>query len=137
MQKHKVFTEESKDYGVQVAKDIVEKDRLFKDLTSKQQWRINQVLGMYEVFENGSTYSTDVENNTKDAKNNVYVLDEHPDIKAKVEKVQSKADSVEMQEVLKQTPNVLKICYSILKYGKASEKQLKHVNIAVEILEQA
>ena len=144
MEKHKDFTEKSTDYGINVAKDIVSRGKLFKELSYKQQWRINQVLKIYEVMENGGTSVN--EKDTKDTNtktstyknvNNVYMLDENPEIRAKVEKVQSKADSVEMQEVLKKTPNVLKICYSIIKYGKASDKQLKHVYKALEILDQA
>lgn len=148
MEKHKEFTDNSKDYGINVAKDIVSRDRTFDKLSNKQQWRINQTLKIYEDLESGQSKTADdtgAKSNTVDNKkstkdgevNNVYMLNEHPEIKDKVEKVQSKADSVEMQEVLKVTPNVLKICYSIIRYGKASDRQMKHVNKALDILDQA
>ena len=38
--------------------------KLFKELSPKQQWRINQVLKIYEVMENGGTSVN--EKDTKD-----------------------------------------------------------------------
>ena len=137
MEKHKEFTDNSKDYGINVAKDIVSRDRTFDKLSNKQQWRINQTLKIYEDLDSGKSKTADDTGAKSNTVNNVYMLNEHPEIKDKVEKVQSKADSVEMQEVLKVTPNVLKICYSIIRYGKASDRQMKHVNKALDIIDQA
>lgn len=134
MDKHSEFTESTSEYGVKVAKDIIKRGISFDKLSQKQQWRINEEIRRYEKLDAGVKGKETIKDNDE---NNRYNLDEYPEIKEKVERIQSKADSVEMVDVLKEAPNVLKICISIIKNKRATDKQLKHVNKAIEILDRA
>lgn len=120
------------DYGVTVSKSIIESGKMYSELTPKQQWRINNTIKLLsnEVKEQDS--------NKEDREiNNFYVLSERPDIVEKIERLQNMADSVEMQEVLKVEPKVLLIALTITKYNRVSDKQLKHINKAIDILDRA
>ena len=118
------------DYGIETAKAILESGKLFKEFTPRQKWRINNTIRIYEDWASGNKEALEKLNRN-------YDLDEHPDIKDKVQRIIEKADDVEMQEVLKVTPNVIKICYTITRNNRASDRQMKHVNKAIEILDQA
>lgn len=132
--------------AITITNDIINRETSYEDLSRKQKYRVDQAIEIMQKLENkrlGKSEDTDSSNleQTKKSKqslddevNNTYTLDEHPEIRDKVNKLLNKADSVEMQAVLEKHPYVLKICYSILKYSKASDKQLKHINSAIEIL---
>lgn len=119
------------DYGIKVAKDIVESGKSYKELTYKQRWRVDRTIEIYGG-------KVDEENSSKPSDdNNVYDLDDHIEIKQKVQRIISKADSVEMQSVLSKYPSVLKIAYTIEKYNKASDRQMKFIDAAIEMLDNA
>ena len=127
----------SNDTSFIIAKDMISRRLKYKDMSAKQKYRLNDAikklceeLGIQDTMEvkpvNAST-DPDV--------NNTYFIDDHPDIKDKVRKLIDKSDSVEMSAVLEKEPSVLSICYSILKRGKASDRQLRHIESAIKILE--
>lgn len=132
--------------AITITNDIINRETSYEGLSRKQKYRVDQAIGIMQKLENkrlGKSEDTDSSNSEQTKKseqssddevNNTYTLDEHPEIRDKVNKLLNKADSVEMQAVLEKHPYVLKICYSILKYSKASDKQLKHINGAIEIL---
>ena len=110
--------------GITIAKSIINTYKSYKDLTPKQKWRIDNTIKIYEGSQE------------PDKTNNKYSLDDRPDVKSMVERLLSKADDVEMQKVLEVEPVVLKIAFSVTKYNKVSDKQLKHILKAIEILDK-
>ena len=127
-----------------ISDDMLNRGLKYTRMTSRQQYRFDEALGLLLKEAKGAKTSakksgtSDTASKPKtsisDDENNTYFLDEHPDIKDRVNELVLKADSVEMQAVLKEEPKVLNICYSILRYKKASDRQLLHVNKAIEIL---
>ena len=106
---------------IRIAKAILDTGKLYKDLSPRQKYRIDQTIAVYENRNYNQTYR----------------LDEREDIKSLVKSLIEKADSVEMSEVLVKYPNTLKIAYTVEKYNKASDKQLKYLNSALEMLNNA
>lgn len=144
--------------GVEIAKNILDTGKLYAELTMKQRWRIDKTLSYYEdiiekdknLSENNKKDKDEYNSNKKDkdeynnsSSNNVevdnksYNLDEYKDIKDKVDRLLASKDTKEMKKVLKSEPFVLKIAYTVNKYNRASDKQLKHINKAIEILDQS
>ena len=112
----------------------------YKDMSPKQKYHFDKAVSELEELKAKKLGLTVKHEKKKadtvpDAENITYQLDSNPDIKAKVDRIVAMADTVEMQQVLEQTPNVIKICYSILRFGKASTRQLKHVDLAISILD--
>lgn len=126
----------------EIAQDIFSKKIPYKKLSSKQKYRFDEaitkmseeLIGKQSVGSSGNAATTTVSKGSAEV-NNKYILQDHPEITEKVISLIAKSDSVEMQEVLKSEPNVLKICYSILRYKSASDKQLAHVNNAIKLLD--
>ena len=123
-----------------IAEDMVSRNLAYRDMSSRQRYRLDEankkMLDQYGYKGTRSTPSTKVQNSGNTEENNIYQLSEHPDIKDKIDLLIKKSNDTEMMAVLKDEPNVLKICYSILRYGRASDKQLKHVNNAIRLLEE-
>ena len=127
-----------------IARDIDKRKVPYNKLTSKQKYRFDEAINkMIQEF-NGQRKASNTniaQSSTSDIKaeakveNATYMLSENQDIMDKVNRLLAKADSVEMATVLKTEPNVLKICYTILRYKKASDKQMIHINRAIEILD--
>lgn len=127
-----------------ISEDMIARKLRYQDMSKRQKFRFDEaiakltkeVTGIDSIEKQSDKVNTvtNNENKSTDSVNNSYTLEEHPEIKTNIEELLSKADSVEMSTVLKEEPVVLKICYSILKYKKASDKQLKHVNRAIELL---
>ena len=149
MEKHPKFTEDNEDdYGIKIAKDIIGREVAYEKLTPKQKWRIDTEYKRYEALENGEEPEKETEKGKESkkgtesekkgaggkAENNTYKLSDHPEHKEKVEKLQSMADSVEMQEILKEVPIVLKICYTVMRRAEVSDKQLRHIDKAIEFM---
>lgn len=125
-----------------IAKDMVSRNLRYKDMSSRQKFRIDDAivtmlksLGYSLKNKNKQTSQANQQPGDENTENNTYMLSDRPDIKDKVDRLVYKSNTVEMQEVLKSEPYVLKICYSVLRYGKASDKQLKHINNAINILD--
>ena len=129
--------------GVEIAKSILDYGKDYDALSPKQKWRIDNTIKIYEraatneAVQGDPSTQTIPAGNVDDEENKSYKLDEHPEINTKVQRVIKLADSVEMQEVLKKHPHVLKIAYTITRSNKASDKQLKHINKAIELIDQA
>ena len=134
------------EYCFRVVNDMVNRGLTYNKMSPKQQYRVREAVGILQKefgleglsgsAKQKAATKTDSRAQNTDTVNNQYILSDHQDIKDKVTRLVSKSDSVEMQEVLKSEPLVLKICYSILRYGKASDKQLKHVDAAIRILDE-
>mgnify|MGYP006956011166 CR=1 FL=1 len=127
-------------YSHKIADDMMRRKLDYRDMSQKQRYHFEKAISELEELKAkkiGLTVNKDKKKIDKvsDAENITYQLDSNPDIKAKVNRIISMADTVEMQQVLDQTPNVIKICYSILRFGKASTRQLKHVDLAISILD--
>lgn len=105
------------DYGIKVAKAILDTGKKYKDLTKKQKWRIDRTIEIYEGK----------------VKNNKYTLDERKDILDKVNLLIDNKDSDEMKYVLKEEPKIIDIAKTVLKYKRCSDRQLKHIENAVKI----
>ena len=133
--------EELKDnYSVKIALDILSRGLTYKNLSYKQKYRVDDAIAILSGTKGAKDKKSKSSDNTKSTvssdENETFLLADHPEIKAKVDKIISKADSVEMQEVFKVSPKVVQICYSIVRYNKASTRQLKHVDLAIEILDR-
>lgn len=127
-------------YSHKIADDMMRRKLDYKDMSQKQRYHFDKAISELEELKAkklGLTVKQEKKKIDKvpDTENITYQLDSNPDIKAKVDRIVSLADKVEMQQVLEQTPNVIKICYSILRFGKASTRQLKHVDLAISILD--
>lgn len=129
-----------------IADDMIRRKLRYMDMSKKQKFRFDEAISKLTEEVTGKKpvkaaedkqakgSKPSKEDKTVTEVNNTYELDKHPEIQKKVEELQSKADSVEMSAVLSEEPNVLKICYSIIKYKKASDRQLKHIDRAIELL---
>jgi hypothetical protein len=114
------------DHGITVAKAILKLNKPYNKLTPRQQWRIDRTIEIYQSGGDGVH-----------SKGNMrYNLDVHPEIKNKIEKIINMANSDEMKEVLKEEPNAVKIAQTIQKMGFATDRQMKRINHAIEILEK-
>lgn len=114
------------DYGITVAKAILKLNKPYNKLTPRQQWRIDRTIEIYQSGGDGVH-----------SKGNMrYNLDVHPEIRNKIEKIINMANSDEMKEVLKEEPNAVKIAQTIQKMGFATDRQMKRINHAIEILEK-
>lgn len=127
-------------YSHKIADDMMRRKLDYRDMSQKQRYHFEKAISELEELKAKKLGITVKQGKKKidkvpDAENVTYQLDSNPDIKAKVDRIVSMADTVEMQQVLDQTPNVIKICYSILRFGKASTRQLKHVDLAISILD--
>ena len=127
-------------YSHKIADDMMRRKLDYKDMSPKQKYHFDKAVSELEELKAKKLGLTVKQEKKKtdtvpDAENITYQLDSNPDIKAKVDRIVAMADTVEMQQVLEQTPNVIKICYSILRFGKASTRQLKHVDLAISILD--
>lgn len=123
-------------YGIKIAIDIASRNLLYADLSTKQQYWIDNSIKVYEQYANGELNGTNkkAEDSKTVIDNNNYMLEKHPEIKAKVDKIIEMANSVELVEALKASPNGLKITYAVCKYGKASDKQLQQIDILYNAL---
>lgn len=118
-----------------ISNDMISRNLKYSDMTNKQRFRFDEAIE--KMLSNIRDKKEDISQPVQSEEvieNKTYFLNEHPEIKEKVDKLISKADTVEMGAVTEKEPFVLKICYSIVKYNKASDKQLKHVNNAIELL---
>lgn len=119
-----------------ISEDMIARGLKYRQMTSRQRFRINEAINkmMQEVY--GRNQATNKPKQLDTTENKKYQLAEHPDIKSKIDRLIKNANSVEMTAVLSQEPNVLKICYSILKYNTASDRQLARVDNAIQILDE-
>jgi hypothetical protein len=131
----------------EIADDMMKRKLTYRDMSSRQKYRFNQAIDklLDQIPGRPANNSTSGSSNTGDTTtqqpkatsvNNTYLLDERQDIATNVNRLVKLADSVEMNAVLAAEPNVLNICYSILRYKKASDRQLLHVNNAIKILDE-
>ena len=81
-------------------------------------------------------YSTDLSEKIPDEENKTYMLAEHTEINDMVNRIISYADKPELVPALEQSPNLLKICFSVHKYNKATSRQLRHIRLACDILDK-
>lgn len=124
------YPDVEEDYGVKVAKDIIKKEKSYKRLSSRQKWRIDNTIDIYM-----GRAGHKQEEKQEIQENKRYLLSEHKDIERKVNKIIKKSDDDDMQKVLKEVPNAIKIAQTINRYKRASDKQMKHINKAIEMLE--
>lgn len=118
---------DAEDYGIKVAKSIIETGKSYNDLSPKQRWRIETTIAKLE--------GTKKDQVNKDDNNNVYDLETRPDLFAKVTRVLEKSGDKEIEKVLKSEPKVLDICLTVAKYNRVSDRQLKHIDNAISILD--
>lgn len=123
--------------GIEVAKSILESGKLYNELSPKQRWRIDDTIKIYENSIKGDKTEYNNSDSNKEEVNRSYSLDEYPEIKEKAERILSKKDDKIMKKIEKTVPFALKIALTVTRYNKASDKQLKHINKAIEILDQA
>lgn len=132
---------------VLIADDMLARDMIYKDMSSKQRYRLNEAIDLilqreFNRRKEGNNkdpenkYRGNSEKKGENPENKTYLLKDHPDIRSKVNKLIEKANSVEMTCILEKEPNVLNICYSILRYNRASDKQLKHIDNAIRLLDE-
>lgn len=123
-----------------ISKDMLDRHLAYKDMSSRQRYRLNDAINTMLTALGYKAKQTDTKNKTnytnKDTEENkVYQLSDRVDIKTNIDRLVSKSNSIEMQAILEKEPNVLKICYSVLRYGKASDKQIKHIDAAISLLD--
>ena len=93
-----------------ISDDMLNRGLRYTRMSSRQQYRFDEALGLLLKEAKGAKTSakksgtSDTASKPKtsisDDENNTYFLDEHPDIKDRVNELVLKADSVEMQAVL-------------------------------------
>lgn len=134
-------------YGVKVSKSILSRNQPWWELSKSQRWRLRQTYtevtkesktqksqGEAQV---SSTQPTSAESaSILDDTNNAYLLGEHPEIESDIDLIIEAYNTRDpkLDDVYKATRYAVKIAFYIKKYRKASDKQLKHIKKAVEIL---
>lgn len=125
------------DYGVNVAKSIISSNKLYKLLTDRQKWRINETIKYYESFvypQKEDKLESDLKLKAKTiGGKEYYYLADNPEIKDKVEKVINSKDTDEMHK-LDNYQHIIDIANSIIRYDRATNKQLKYIDMAINKL---
>ena len=133
-------------YGIRVSKDILSRKVPWEGLTRSQRWRLQNTYK--ELTESSSTgdnqkvdevpasTSGEASKVLDSSDNNTYLLSEHPEIESDVDLIiqASRDKDPRIEQVYKVSHYAVRIAYSVKKYQKVSDKQLKHIRKAVEIL---
>lgn len=112
------------DYGIKVAKDILDRQIPFNKLSSKQQWRIDETLKQLTGQSSNET-------------SNKKKLDDCPEVKSKVDKlldIYHGKDGEAKNKVIKASAIAFNIAATMKKKGEFSDKQLKHIEKAYEAI---
>lgn len=111
--------------GVRICKSILSSGKKWKELSPKQRYVVqNTIKSFGETPVNGG----------KAEVNNEYKLSEHPEIEANVDKLISIELTPDGDKIFETDKIVFSIARSIKSRGKASDRQLKHINEAIELL---
>ena len=123
-------------YSIVIADDMMKRKLEYSRMSSKQKFRLNEAIKYLEqqLGVNSKISGEKDSKNVEDAANNTYKLEDRKDIEDKINALLEKADSVEMSSILEVENFVLKICYSVIKYKKVSDKQIKHIENAYNML---
>lgn len=130
MKKLKELLEANKnvtDYGLDVARSILAKERPFSKLTSKQQWRVNETIKQL-----GGEVSQD-----EQAAPTKQKLEDSPEILEKVTKlleILSTKDKANIERVNKASRIAFDIAKTVKYKGEFSDKQLNHINKAYDAI---
>ena len=133
------------DSGIRTAMAIVDRKTPYERLSPRQQWRVDKTIEIYEDYwdievkrDEDTSKNTgrkeEDKNKAKRVVNRTYMLDEHPEIEKKVQLVIDNKDSDKMEKVYEKSRIALKVAYTIMRNRKASDRQMKHIDIAVDIL---
>ena len=120
--------EDKVDYGISVAKNIIDRAIPYAELSSKQQWRIDETLKSL-----GATDLVDANKATSDKKK----LEDEPDVANKVDKlleILKSNDKDKIRAVDKASRLAFDIARTVKYKGEFSSKQLKHIDKAYEAI---
>lgn len=133
------------DYSITIAEDILNKNINTDKLSARQKYRVTEAIKRLEsinrkrlgvVPSNNQNNTDKTVKDTDNEENKSYSLEAHPEIEKEVKRVINAAKNSRLvkEELDTKAPLAIKICYSIIRYKKASTKQLKHVKSAIEVL---
>lgn len=130
MQKLKKLLEDNNDkvvdYGIDVAKNILNKGIPYNKLSPKQQWRVDDTISKL----GGASEDNSI-------KNDKQKLSENPEVENNINKlleINKGNDKDAIQKVNLASRIAFDIARTIKYKGEYSEKQLKHINKAIEAL---
>ena len=117
--------ESEDDYGTTVARNILSRKIPFSQLSSKQQWRVNETIRLLS----GDTSENQVPTKHK--------LSDNPEVKDKVDKLYEILDGKDKSNYDK-VVNASRLAFDIVRTvrykGEYSDKQLKHIEKAYEAI---
>lgn len=122
------------DYGATIVLDIASRGVTYSDCTYRQRYWIDRMFTKYSTDAIQQEQSKDETEVAKADINAKHKLSDNPTIKSKVDFLVARADTAPMAAVLETSPNIIKICYTILATGVASDRQMKHIDKAYEAL---
>ena len=120
--------EDKVDYGITVARNILEREIPYSALSSKQQWRIDETLKAL-----GETELV-ADNHVANHKTK---LEDAPDIEAKIDKlleINISTDVDKIHAVQIASTLAFEIARTVKNKGEFSTKQLKHINKAYDAI---
>lgn len=129
LDKHK---EEDDDYGLTVARSILNREQTYGELSSKQQWRVDDTIKRFGGDTEGKDEST--QENSLPTK---YKLADSKEVNDKVEKlyeILKGKDKEAYNKVVKASRIAFDIVKTVKFKGEYSDKQLKHIDKAYEAI---
>lgn len=129
LDKHK---EKDDDYGLTVARSILNREQTYNELSSKQQWRVDDTIKRF----GGDTESKD-ESTQENNLPTKYKLADSKEVNDKVEKlyeILKGKDKEAYNKVVKASRIAFDIVKTVKFKGEYSDKQLKHIDKAYEAI---
>jgi hypothetical protein len=134
------YPKENDDYGITVARNILSKQIPYAELSSKQQWRINETIKQLENNNDKKSNNND-DNADNTLENNVPTkkrLTDSPEVNNKVEKlyeILKGKDKETYEKVVKASRIAFDIVKTVKYKGEYSDKQLKHIEKAFDAIQ--
>ena len=117
------------DYGTEVCKDILNRGTKYNKLSYKQKWRVDNTIKSLQEQEKNPTEAVEVKDEVQSALDVIEVVSKAKRIIDKYNNDRSYKAELEKVDRL-----AIKIAYTVKSTGRCSEKQLKHLDKAVELI---
>lgn len=118
---------------IDIATSIANRGYKYDTCSKKQKYTIDKAIELLLAAKSNKNVQTTEPQKGK-GENKVYPLSEREDIQKKVSYLLSLGTTAEMAKVLKADKNAIKICYTVRKTQKASERQIAHIEAAFQVL---
>lgn len=118
---------------IDIATSIANRGYKYDTCSRKQKYTIDKAIELLLAAKSNKNGSA-AEPQKGNGENKVYPLSEREDIQKKVSYLLSLGTTAEIAKVLKADKNAIKICYTVRKTQKASERQIAHIEAAFQVL---